>query len=58
MIPSRYDYYMRRVREHRSLARGAQNQEDRQKHDQLVAAYRTLARKYRLRQTVSVCAQA
>jgi len=58
MIPSRYDYYMRRVREHRSLAEVAQNHEDRQKHDHLVTAYKELARKSRLRQTISLRAHA
>ena len=54
MIPTRYDYYRRRAREHRDLAQGAASTEQRAMHEKLVSAYGELARKYRTRQTLSL----
>ena len=54
MIPTRYDYYRARAREHRTLAARATDAEQRSMHDRLVGAYTELARKYALRQTVSL----
>ena len=54
MIPTRYEYYRRRAREHRDLARGAASTEQRAMHEKLVGAYGELARKYRTRQTLSL----
>ena len=54
MIPTRYDYYRSRAREHRRLAQRAANEDQRSMHDRLVGAYTDLARKYALRQTISL----
>ncbi|MDD3800404.1 MAG: hypothetical protein PHE36_14635 [Novosphingobium sp.] len=54
MIPTRYEYYRARAREHRALAQRAASPEQRTMHDRLVGAYTGLARKYALRQTVSL----
>ncbi|MCB2060695.1 MAG: hypothetical protein R3E09_00680 [Novosphingobium sp.] len=54
MIPTRYDYYRACAREHRLLAQGAPNEDQRLMHDRLVGAYTHLARKYALRQRVSL----
>ena len=54
MIPTRYEYYSRRVREHRALAKGATDTEQRAMHEKLVNAYGELARKYRTRQPLSL----
>ena len=54
MIPTRYDYYRSRAREHRRLAQCAANEDQRSMHDRLVGAYTDLARKYALRQTISL----
>lgn len=54
MIPTRYEYYRRRVREHRALAKGAADTEQRAMHEKLVNAYGELARKYRTKQTLSL----
>lgn len=54
MIPTRYDYYRRRAREHRNLAQDAASTEQRAMHEKLVSAYGELARKYRTRQTLSL----
>jgi hypothetical protein len=52
MIPTRYDYYKARAREHRRLAQ--RSAQDRAMHLRLVEAYGELARKYCLRQVVSL----
>ena len=54
MIPTRYDYYRRRAREHRALAKHAASHEQRAIHEKLVSAYGELARKYRTRQALSL----
>ncbi len=54
MIPTRHDYYRRRAREHRRLALAATAPEDRAMHDQLVTAYNGLARRYLLREVVTL----
>ena len=54
MIPTRYEYYSRRVREHRALAKDATDTEQRAMHEKLVNAYDKLARKYRTRQPLSL----
>jgi len=48
MIPTRYDYYKARSREHRRLALGSADAADRAMHERLVEAYTELARKYSL----------
>ncbi len=58
MIPTRYDYYKARSREHRRLALRAGCAEDRAMHERLVEAYAGLARKYSLKQVVSLRADA
>ena len=52
MIPTRYDYYRNRAREHRQLAQTAAEPEQRSMHDRLVRAYSDLARQSRLRHVV------
>jgi transcription-repair coupling factor (superfamily II helicase) len=54
MIPTRYDYYRRRLQEHRRLAQAASEPEQRAMHDRLVEVYGTLARQSRLRQVVKL----
>ena len=54
MIPTRYDYYKARSREHRRLALGSADAADRAMHERLVEAYTELARKYSLKQVVSL----
>lgn len=54
MIPTRHDYYKRRAREHRRLASLSTCVEQRLAHEKLVEAYLTLARRYRLKQTVAL----
>lgn len=54
MIPTRHDYYKRRAREHRQLAGSAPTDADREMHERLVEAYAGLARKYGLRQTLTI----
>lgn len=54
MVPTRYDYYKARIREHRRLASSAANVESRAMHEQLVAAYRELARACSLKQIVTL----
>lgn len=52
MVPTRYDYYKARSREHRRLAHGAGSAEARAMHERLVSVYADLARKYSLKQVV------
>lgn len=54
MVPTRYDYYKARIREHRRLASRADSDEARAMHQQLVSAYGDLARKYSLKQVVTL----
>ena len=54
MIPTRYDYYKARSREHRILAHAADSPEQQAMHERLVASYGELARKYRLKQVVTL----
>jgi len=54
MVPTRYDYYKARIREHRRLASRAANAEMRAMHEQLVAGYGDLARKYSLKQVITL----
>lgn len=49
MIPSRHEYYRRRAKEHRLLARAANLPEIRAMHDRLVEAYTGLAKLHRPR---------
>ena len=58
MIPTRYDYYKARVREHRRLAQHSAKPQDRGMHLRLVDAYGELARKYSLKQVVTLRAAA
>lgn len=53
-MPTRYDYYKRRAREHRLLATHALHDEGRAMHERLANTYRELARKYCLRQVLTV----
>lgn len=54
MIPTRYDYYKARLREHRRLATCCANAADRAMHERLVEAYAGLARKYSLKQIITL----
>jgi hypothetical protein len=54
MIPTQYEYYRRRAREHQTLAKGATSTEQRAMHEKLVGAYGELARKYRTREPLSL----
>ena len=58
MIPTRYDYYKARSREHRRLALRSADATARAMHEQLVQAYAQLARKYSLKQVVTLRAPA
>jgi len=53
-VPTRYDYYKARAREHRQLAAKAMNAEDRAMHERLVKAYTGLAREHCLRQVLTL----
>lgn len=53
-MPTRYDYYKRRAREHRLLATNALHDEGRAMHERLAKTYGELARKYCLRQVLRV----
>jgi len=57
MVPTRYDYYKARTREHRRLALQARSAEERAMHERLVEAYTDLARKYSLKQVVTLRVQ-
>lgn len=53
-MPTRYEYYKARAREHRQLAAKALHPEDRAMHEQLVKAYTGLAKEHRLRQVFTL----
>lgn len=53
-IPTRYDYYKARAREHRQLAAKAMNDDERTMHERLVKAYLGLAREHCLRQVLTL----
>lgn len=57
-MPTRYDYYKARAREHRVLAAKAPNAQERAMHTNLVTAYQALAREHCLRQVLTVKAAA
>ncbi len=54
MVPTRYDYYKARSREHRRLAGKAPCEQDRIMHERLVDAYAKLARENFLCQVVTL----
>lgn len=54
MVPTRYDYYKARSREHRRLASKAICDADRAMHERLVDSYARLARENFLSQIVSL----
>ncbi len=54
MIPSRYEYYCRRVREHQSLAERAADPAQRGMHEKLIGAYGELADRYRPHEALSL----
>lgn len=54
MIPSRYDYYRQRAREHRELSQSAGEAVQRTMHDRICEAYMGLARQSRRRQVLSL----
>ncbi len=53
-LPTRYDYYKARAREHRLLAAKALNGEERSMHERLVRAYMKLAKEHCLRQVLTL----
>lgn len=53
-IPTRYDYYKARAREHRLLAAKAMNADERTMHERLVKVYMKLARQHCLRQVLTL----
>lgn len=53
-IPTRYDYYKARAREHRLLAARAKNADERTMHERLVNAYVGLAQQHCLRQVLTL----
>ena len=54
MIPTRYEYYCRRAREHQSLAERSADPEQRDMHQRLIGAYGELADRYRPREKLSL----
>ena len=53
-VPTRYDYYKARAREHRQLAARASNDDQRTMHERLVGAYMKLAQEHCLRQVLTL----
>lgn len=53
-VPTRYDYYKARAREHRVLAAKALNVDERSMHERLVKAYMKLAKEHCLRQVLTL----
>lgn len=54
MIPTHFEYYNRRAREHQTLAERAADAEQRTMHERLVDAYQELAQRYRARPKLTI----